>query len=675
MDLIIEPLRRYFFNCILTVLTVSGEETTDPVLSPKSRMIFDRKLLETYITKNGKDPITNDLLSIKELIPIRTSLDDLNGKPLSVGNDGSQPSIKSSIPSLLSVFQNEWDSLILENFELKKKIHQLQNDLSSSVYHYDASIRVISRITKERDEAIKKLQDTLLNTGSTFANTNDRNVNKFDQPESSTSSVNSITKSEELVKPDNTSMEEKLDKMDIDINEETTEIAAQHASEEVPTTVDQSQANESSDMALPQQDATMEAVEKEKDPLEAIADADKFLSNIHQKQLKDHKSTLNTMKSTLLLKTLFPFTAFDQLSIPTSNALSENTISNIFNYEILLVSNKTHVFILNLSSNSILTRFKISSVKRNAELFCTDFVNVNTVAKPFFKPVLGFDDGSAVILDIDLSKPFTDTPNAGKTIRDSIKIPIIELPPAEAAAALVKILIHPSLNNFLIEIFSNGIWRIIDCFSRKAIFTSNLDSGSNFEYSIADLHMDGSLLAIGTTNGLIMIYDLKSGDKLTTFQETFDEVARKDDLIINNLVFANNGYWLLSTLTSLKEQSSRINIWDLRKGEITTSINCSKIIKKVAIDKFSQILTILFFDDSVEFFKYLKKTKQWVQDNKLSSMFFGFLMNNNAEGSAAAAVRKKKSHLINIYWQKTFDRTFYVVKDSGHWGKFAIDFD
>lgn len=64
-----------------------------------------------------------------------------------------RPPALTSIPSLLSVFQNEWDALALETFTLKQHLSQLRQELSTALYNNDAAVRVIARLTKERDEA------------------------------------------------------------------------------------------------------------------------------------------------------------------------------------------------------------------------------------------------------------------------------------------------------------------------------------------------------------------------------------------------------------------------------------------------------------------------------------------------------------------------------------------
>lgn len=145
-------------------MTVSGEAPQTPVASRKSGKfiqyhcrgpgkrtsltmiftgtVFEKRLIEAYIQENGKDPVTGEELSMDDLVELKTAR---AVKP--------RPPALTSIPSLLSTFQNEWDALALESFTLKQHLSQLRQELSTALYNNDAAVRVIARLTKERDEA------------------------------------------------------------------------------------------------------------------------------------------------------------------------------------------------------------------------------------------------------------------------------------------------------------------------------------------------------------------------------------------------------------------------------------------------------------------------------------------------------------------------------------------
>lgn len=76
-----------------------------------------------------------------------------------------KPPSFNSIPSLLSTFQNEWDSLALEVFALRKQLHKAREELSAALYHHDAAVRVAAKAIKERDEARVALQELAVSIG------------------------------------------------------------------------------------------------------------------------------------------------------------------------------------------------------------------------------------------------------------------------------------------------------------------------------------------------------------------------------------------------------------------------------------------------------------------------------------------------------------------------------
>ncbi|KAL8691393.1 MAG: hypothetical protein Q9224_004189, partial [Gallowayella concinna] len=124
----------------------SGEAPQVPVASRKSGTVFEKRLIEAYITENGRDPVTDEELSPDDLVELKTSR---IVRP--------RPPTLTSIPSLLSVFQNEWDALALEAYTLRQQLTQTRQELSTALYQHDAAVRVIARLSRERDEAREAL--------------------------------------------------------------------------------------------------------------------------------------------------------------------------------------------------------------------------------------------------------------------------------------------------------------------------------------------------------------------------------------------------------------------------------------------------------------------------------------------------------------------------------------
>ncbi|XP_038720575.1 pre-mRNA-processing factor 19 homolog 1-like [Tripterygium wilfordii] len=122
--------------------SISGEVPEEPVVSRTSGLLFEKRLIERHISDYGKCPITSEPLAMDDIVPVKTGK---IVKPRMVQT--------ASIPGMIGMFQNEWDSLMLSNFALEQQLHTARQELSHALYQHDAACRVIARLKKERDEA------------------------------------------------------------------------------------------------------------------------------------------------------------------------------------------------------------------------------------------------------------------------------------------------------------------------------------------------------------------------------------------------------------------------------------------------------------------------------------------------------------------------------------------
>ncbi len=66
---------------------------------------------------------------------------------------------------MLKAFQDEWDALVLESYNTKELLARTREELATALYQHDAAIRVISRLTKERDQAREALSKITVTAG------------------------------------------------------------------------------------------------------------------------------------------------------------------------------------------------------------------------------------------------------------------------------------------------------------------------------------------------------------------------------------------------------------------------------------------------------------------------------------------------------------------------------
>ncbi|CAF3708756.1 unnamed protein product [Adineta steineri] len=120
------------------ICSLSNEVPEQPVLSPVSGCIYEKRLIIKYLHESSTDPITGQPLTEDQLIDVKvTPL----GKP--------KPPSATSIPAILKMLQDEWDATMLHSFTLRQQLQTARQELSHVMYQHDAACRVIARLNKE----------------------------------------------------------------------------------------------------------------------------------------------------------------------------------------------------------------------------------------------------------------------------------------------------------------------------------------------------------------------------------------------------------------------------------------------------------------------------------------------------------------------------------------------
>lgn len=119
-------------------------------------VIYEKRLIEQYINEHGTEPNAGEAFSADDLLPVKSSR---IVRP--------RPPTLTSIPALLATFQNEWDALALETYNLQEQLARVREELATALYQHDAAVRVIARLTKERDDARDALSKVTVVDGAT----------------------------------------------------------------------------------------------------------------------------------------------------------------------------------------------------------------------------------------------------------------------------------------------------------------------------------------------------------------------------------------------------------------------------------------------------------------------------------------------------------------------------
>ncbi|CAF1459670.1 unnamed protein product [Rotaria magnacalcarata] len=120
------------------ICSLSNEVPEQPVLSPVSGCIYEKRLIIKYLHDASTDPINGQPLTEEQLIEVKVT-------PLSK----PKPPSATSIPAILKMLQDEWDACMLHSFTLRQQLQTARQELSHVMYQHDAACRVIARLNKE----------------------------------------------------------------------------------------------------------------------------------------------------------------------------------------------------------------------------------------------------------------------------------------------------------------------------------------------------------------------------------------------------------------------------------------------------------------------------------------------------------------------------------------------
>jgi pre-mRNA-processing factor 19 len=145
------------------ICSLSGQDCADPVVTPSGYICERRLLLSKLVDTGGNDPFRADVvLHESDLVSLQKPKESSLIPP-------PRLETATSFTHLLQLMQHEHDALLLELYDTRKALEETRMELSQALYQNDAAVRVIARVTMERDQAKQDLMNYQPQAGAVSA--------------------------------------------------------------------------------------------------------------------------------------------------------------------------------------------------------------------------------------------------------------------------------------------------------------------------------------------------------------------------------------------------------------------------------------------------------------------------------------------------------------------------
>lgn len=141
-------------QCAISGEPLTSENADEVVVTPSGNLCLKRLILAKLSENGGVDPFSDSGRPLAE--------DDLVSLQISKSQNRSSmpppPASVSSFSGTLQQLAKEYDAVVLELFDTRKSLQETRRELSQALYQNDAAIRVVARLSQERDAARQEAQ-------------------------------------------------------------------------------------------------------------------------------------------------------------------------------------------------------------------------------------------------------------------------------------------------------------------------------------------------------------------------------------------------------------------------------------------------------------------------------------------------------------------------------------
>mmetsp|Transcript_2184 Transcript_2184/g.3399 ORF Transcript_2184/g.3399 Transcript_2184/m.3399 type:complete len:595 (+) Transcript_2184:49-1833(+) len=498
---------------------ISGEVAQEPVISTVSGHVFERRLIEKALeASRGLCPITNkEIDATKDLIPVKINI-AVKPRPISA----------TSIPGMLSMFQNEWDDLMLEQHELRQQLFTTRKELSHALYQHEAACRVIARLSKELDQSRAANTTLQLQVAEKEAQLVEIISKREDEINNNTISETAPLRATEVIQNQPCEM--------IPVIDQVPEVKALSNSEMVHETLD-NQKEETDRMIVDEEEGRdepkQECADMNDNEITALnADVLEVINEFFEKASKSrkkrkHSSGIASREEIAQWETRFSLEM--QIGLSCLCKVPSDWQQN-------------YSFVVGAEDGALrLTDTMITNATYCPDRHNSRILSVKAVANQSF--VLSCAQEDFILWELE------------ENIKRCLTIPAYSLSYSTKSTLLFTgTAPHPN-GNFAFVGMNDGGWGLFDLKRPDVPLTmacTQMRSFSHLETASGPLtaHPDGVIFAIPNQTN-IRIWELRKPSNVQTFQG--------HEFPIDSVVFCENGYYMASA------DSKTVCLWDLRK--------------------------------------------------------------------------------------------------------------